>query len=156
MIALVGGMVAPDYNFNWGIVNEQDETIGAFPRCVIDPTEEGSLADKETNVDSIAGAGNQAYTNEVEKVLLVKGELPSFSSNPLFEARTIMRQALDDLKMLFGRNRCLNGACDSIMYTGSQIENLKRNDTQRPLQLRVRVKIVYSQDRSNPTQYASA
>lgn len=153
--ALVGGMKIVDgYNFDWGIVNEQDESIGNFPRCVIDPTD--SVADKENNVDSLAGIGSRDYTNEVTFTLLAKGELPEFDTNPLFAARSVLRQAHDDLKRLFGIHLNLDGECDNIMYTGSQIESLVRNDVQRPAQLRTFWKVIYSQDRQTPTLYASS
>jgi len=151
--SLVGGMlIANGYNFNWGIVNEQDESLGTFPRCVIDPTD--SLADKESNQDTLAGVGSMDYTNEVTFTLLVKGELPVFDTNPLFAIRSLLRKAHDDLKRLFGVHLNLDGECDNIMYMGSQIESLTRNDVQRPAQLRTMWKVVYSQDRQYPFLYA--
>ena len=161
MAALVAGMTKTGgYNFDWGMVNEQDESMPDasgnvnFPRCIIDPTD--SVADKETNQDSLAGVGSNDYTNEVIFTLLVKGELPTFETNPLFAARSMLRQALDDLKMLFGIHLNLDSNCDNIMYTGSQIESLMRNDIQRPAQLRTSWKVVYSHDRQKPTLYASS
>ena len=155
MADLIAGMkIAGGYNFDWGIVNEQDEAIGAFPRCVIDPTD--TIADKETNQDSVAGIGSNDYTNEVFFTLLVKGELPVFNNNPLFAIRSILRQSLDDLKKLFGINYNVLGSCDNILYAGSQIETLVRNDVQRPAQLRVFLKTTYSQDRQSPKLYASS
>lgn len=161
MAALVAGMTKTGgYNFDWGMVNEQDESMPdssgnvTFPRCIIDPTD--SVADKETNQDTLAGVGSNDYTNEVIFTLLVKGELPKFETNPLFAARSMLRQALDDLKMLFGIHLNLDSNCDNIMYAGSQIESLTRNDVQRPAQLRASFKVIYSQDRRAPTLYASS
>lgn len=161
MAALIAGMTKTGgYNFDWGMVNEQDESMpdasGSvnFPRCIIDPTD--SIADKETNQDTLAGIGSRDYTNEVLFTLLVKGELPKFETNPLFAARSMLRQALDDLKMLFGIHLNLDDECDNIMYTGSQIESLVRNDVQRPAQLRAVFKVIYSQDRQSPRLYASS
>jgi hypothetical protein len=153
--ALVGGMkIADGYNFDWGIVNEQDESIGDFPRCVIDPSD--MVADKESNMDTLAGIGSRDYTNEVMFTLLIKGELPAFDTNPLFAARSVLRKAHDDLKRLFGIHLNLDSECDNILYVGSQIESLVRNDVQRPAQLRTFWKVIYSQDRQTPTQYASS
>jgi hypothetical protein len=152
---LVAGMRKIDgYNFDWSIVNEQDETIGSFPRCVIDPTD--GLADKETNDDKLSGIGSRDYTNTVQFVLLVKGELETFSTNPLFEIRSTLRLALVDLKKLFGINYNLLGNCDNMMFSASQIESLNRNDVQRPAQLRTFWSVIYSQDRTNPDIYASS
>lgn len=156
---LISGMtVIGGYNYNWGTVNEQDESIAIFPFCVINPTD--SLADRETNVDNINGISSLDYTNEVLITLLCKGELPVFDNNPLFAIRSTLRKALDDLKMLFGTYTQLqaNGiaACDNILYVASQIEPLARNDVQRPAQLRSMWKAVYAQDRKTPTQYASS
>lgn len=155
MASLVAGIVTSDgYNFSWGIVNEQDESIGDFPRAVIDPSD--AVADKETNQDSLSGTGSRDYTNEVIFTVLVKGELPDFSTNPLFEIRSTLRKALDDLKRLFGIHLNLDSNCDNIMYAGSQIESLVRNDVQRPAQLRTFWKVIYSQDRQTPTNYSSS
>ena len=153
--SLISGMlISGGFNFNWGIVNEQDESIGAFPRCVINPTD--NLADKEMCQDSTAGLGSGDYTNEVIFTLLAKGELSEFSDNPLFDIRSTLRLALDDLKMLFGVHLNLDGTCDNIMYMASQIEPLAQNDGQRPAQLRTFWKVIYSQDRLTPSQYAGS
>jgi hypothetical protein len=155
MVALINSMnTVSGYNFNWDTVNQEDETIGDFPRCVINPTD--YLADKEKNVDDTDGKSAQDYTNEVMFTLLIIGALSSVSTNPNFDIRSTMRHALDDLKMLFGENYTVNNSCDNIMYQGSQIEYIKRNDVQRPAQLRVFFKAIYSQDRFAPSQYASS
>ena len=150
---LIAGMrIADGFNFDWGIVNEQDVTIGDFPRCVINPTDK--FADDEMSQDLTGGIGSGEYTNGVVYTLLTKGELPQFDSNPLFAIRSTLRKAQDDLKMLFGIRRSLDGTADNIMYVGSQIEPLRRNDGQRPAQLRTFWKVLYAQERNEPAQYA--
>jgi hypothetical protein len=150
MASLISGMrTTSGYNFSWQIVNEEDTSIEGFPRAVINPTD--SLADKETNMDTVAGIGSLDYTNEVLFTILVIGELDTTSTNPNFAIRSNLRKALDDLKMLFGVNYTVNDTCDNILYMGSQIEIIKRNDVQRPGQLRAIFKAIYSQDRSHPS-----
>ena len=151
---VIGMRIVDGYNFDWSVVNEQDETVGSFPRCVINPTD--GLADKETCQDTVAGVGSQDYTNEVIYTLLVKGELPAFDNNPLFAIRQTLNKASDDLKKLFSIHQNLNGLCDNIMYFRSQIESLKRNDGQRPAQLRTYWKVTYAQDRITPTKNAGS
>ena len=148
-MTVVGG-----YNFDWSIVNEEDEAIGDFPRAIIDPRD--VLADKETCVDTLAGIGSRDYTNEVLFTILVSGELPAFNNNPSFAIRSVLRKALDDLKKLFGTVNQLGGYCDNILYSASQIEPVTTNDVMSAAQLRTIWKVVYSQDRINPTQYASS
>jgi hypothetical protein len=155
MAQLIAGMTTIEgFNFNWSIVNEEEEIIGDFPRAIIDPRD--VLADKETSRDTLAGIGSNDYTNEVLFTILVSGELPAFDSNPNFAIRSIMRQANDDLKQLFGIYNQLNGLCDNILYVASQIEPIKRNDMLQTAQLRSMWKVVYSQDRISPTQYAGS
>ena len=155
MASLIGAMtIAEGYNFDWGTVNEEDLSNCTFPSAVIDPTD--SLADKEKNMDTLAGISSRNFTNEVLFTVLVSGEMPEFSSNANFESRSMLRSALDDLKMLFGTNLSINNTCDNVLYVGSQIETLKRNDVQRPTRLRTIWRVVYSQDRQNPTQYAGS
>jgi hypothetical protein len=155
MASLIVGMSINDgYNFDWKMVNQEDETLDDYPQAVINPTD--SLADKETSQDTTAGLGSQDYTNEVLFTVLVKGELKNPGSNPIFEVRSILRKCLDDLKKLFGTNYTLNNSCDNILYVGSQQEPKRNNDVQRPAQLRTIWKIIYAQDRQNPSQYASS
>lgn len=155
MVSLIEGMrTTGGYNFSWQIANEEDISIEGFPRAVINPTD--SLADKETNMDTLSGIGSLDYTNEVLFTILVIGELDTVSINPNFDIRSNLRKALDDLKMLFGVHYTANDTCDNILYMGSQIEIIKRNDVQRPGQLRVIFKSIYSQDRQIPSQRAGS
>ena len=152
---LISGMkIADGYNYDWSVVNEEDEAIGTFPRAIIDPRDE--LADREVCQDTLAGIGSRDYTNEVIFTILVAGELPAFDNNPAFAIRSTLRKALDDLKKLFGIHNQLDGACDNVLYASSQIEPIRTNDILGAAQLRTRWKIVYSQDRQTPTQYASS
>jgi hypothetical protein len=155
MSTLIAGMTTTGgYNFNWSIVNEEDDAIGNFPRAIINPRD--SLADKEQNMDTVAGIGSRDYTNEVLFTVLVAGEMAAFGVNSNFTFRSVLRKAQDDLKRLFGINNQLGGYCDNILYAASQIEPIKKNDVMSPLQLRTVFKIIYSQDRQTPTQYASS
>ena len=152
---LIKGMRKADYyNYDWSIVNEEDEAFGSFPRAIIDPRD--TLADKEVSRDTLSGIGSRDYTNEVIFTILVSGELPAFNNNPAFARRSSFRKALDDLKKLFGVNNQLRGKCDNIMYVASQIEPVRKNDVLGAAQLRAMFKVVYSQDRQDPTLYASS
>lgn len=153
MVSLIETMSeSAGFNYTWGTVNDEDAVGSTFPIAIIDPTD--SLADKETCMDQLSGLGSGDFTNEVLFTILVTGEMPEFSSNANFECRSMLRKALDDLKALFGINLNLTQTCDNIMYVGSQIEIIRRNDVQRPAKLRTIWRIIYSQDRRTPTQYA--
>lgn len=152
---LIAGIVtASGYNFNWSIINEEDEAIGNFPRALIDPRD--SVADRETCADTVAGVGSLDYTNEILFTILVRGIMPTFNNNAVFNVRSTLRKGLDDLKKLFGIYNQLEGACDNIMYVSSQIEPIRTNEILSPGQLRVIFKVIYAQDRQNPLQYASS
>lgn len=146
--------VAGGYNFDWSIINEEDDAIGTFPKATINPRD--SVADKEVSRDTDTGIGSRDYTNEVLFTILVEGALPAFNNNPAFAIRSTVRQSLDDLKKVFGVNNQLNGKCDNIMYVGSQIEPIKTNDVLATARLRAVFKVIYSQDRQDPTLYASS
>lgn len=155
MISLIAHMrKASGYNFDWSIVNEEDDAIGHFPKCTINPRD--GVADKEVSKDTEAGIGSREYTNEVMFTYLVEGELPAFNNNPAFAIRSTMRKALDDLKKVFGINNQLNGKCDNILYVASQIEPIKTNDVLATARLRAIFRVIYSQDRIDPTLYASS
>ena len=157
MTVMIAAMtVEAGYNFNWSSVeNEEDLSIGPnFPRNIINPTD--GLADNEKNNDEKDGKSSNDYTNDVLFVLLTAVQLDDPKTNPNFEIRSVCRHALDDLKRLFGSNFTLNNNCDYIMYQSSRIEYIKRNDPQRPAQLRSVWKISYSQDRNEPSQFASS
>lgn len=142
------------YNYDWSVINEEDEAIGDFPRAIIDPRD--TLADKETSRDALSGISDNAYTNEVLYTILVSGQLPAFDKNPSFAIRSSLRLALDDLKKVFGINNQLQGKCDNILYVSSQIESLRNNDVLGAAQLRTTWRVVYTQDRQDPTIYASS
>lgn len=153
--SLISGMTTVAlYNFNWSVVNQEDDAIGDFPRAIIDPRD--SQADKITNMDVITGISSNDYTNEVLFTILVTGDLVVFDDNAAFGIRSVLRKALDDLLMLFGVNNQLNGYCDNILFVGSQIEAVRTGDITSPANLRSLWKVIYSQDRKVPTQYASS
>jgi len=153
--ALITNMSIDDgFNYNWSIINEEDEAIGDFPRAIIDPRD--SFSDKESSRDTLAGIGSNDYTNEVMFTILVTGSLVNFSENPSFAIRSNLRRALDDLKQLFGIHNQLQGTCDNIMYVGSQQEPVRKNDVMSAANLRTVWKVIYSQDRIIPSQYASS
>jgi hypothetical protein len=146
--------IAGGYNFDWTTSNEEDDAYAGFPRAIIDPRD--TMADKETCMDISLGLGSQDYTNEVLFTILVTGDLPAFNNNPSFAIRSTMRKALDDLKKVFGVNNQLRGKCDNILYVSSQIEPTRKNDVLSAAQLRAVFKVIYSQDRQDPTLYASS
>lgn len=140
IVTLIEGMTkVGGYNYDWSVVNIEDQVQGSFPRAIIDPRD--VLADKETSTDTTAGLGSMDYTNEVLFTILVNGTLPQSAANPAaanppFAIRSIMRKANDDLKMLFGINNQLGGYCDNILYAASQIEPIRTNDVLQTAQLR--------------------
>lgn len=158
MTALIKAMsICTGYNYEWDTVNEIDLAVGSFPRAVIDSPIELQLG-VENNVDILNGANSQAYTNEVIFTIDVLGILAALpaSENSYFAIRKELRKALDDLKMLFGRNPTVNNTCDTIMYRDSKIAYIQRNDVLRPAGLKTSWLCIYSQDRLNPSQYCSS
>jgi hypothetical protein len=145
------------YNYNWNTVNQIDLAIGSFPRAVIDSPLEKNIG-SETNVDTLNGAHSDAYTNEATFIIEVKGSLDSLPSvtNSYFAIRDTLRRSLDDLRQLFGIHMTVNDTCDTIMYQKSNILYTQMNDVLRPASLRTAWLCVYSQDRMNPSQYASS
>lgn len=149
-VLILGMTKAGGFNFDWQTVNQPDEANGDFPRALID-------SPAETNLDPTDGPNSQAYSNDVLFVLRVKGN-QAWSNNSNFTIRSNLRLAMDDLKKLFGPNgdSSVNGSCDEILYRSHQIMALNQNDIQRPGYLRSQWICKYSQDRSDPLQYAGS
>lgn len=149
-MSVVGG-----FNYDWSTVNQLEYNIGTFPRAFV-------YSKKEKNQDSILGLSSSDYTNQVEWTIKVIGELTFPSDNPMFDIDDVYFKALDDLKALFGQTPmtipsgvgyCLNGKCDSFLYTGfEQVYDSK--DQFIPRELITSWQSVYSQDRAVPTKYA--
>jgi hypothetical protein len=157
MVALIKGMnQGAGYNYDWDTVNEIDMAIGSFPRAVIDSPIESSIG-RESNVDTLNGQHSDAYTNELVFTIQIRGEISITSINTsYFSIRDILRRALDDLKMLFAINNTVNDTCDTIMYRDSELMYIPMNDILKPAELKTSWLCTYSQDRENPSQYASS
>jgi hypothetical protein len=150
---LIGSMsVATGYYFDWLTINNRNYAIGTFPRAEV-------YVASEDNLDQKSGLGSLDYTNEITYEIIVTGKITFSSGNPFFDIVSIHNMALEDLKKLFGStnpvNRSLNGTCDSCLYKGMKVER-KAIDQFVPTRMTVTLKVTYSQDRSDPSQYASS
>ena len=144
MASLIEGIKAEPYNFVWGKCNERDMAKAMYPSAVI-------YIENETSVDDPDGVWAQEYANEVTFRIEVRARLDAQYENPVVEIRTLLLRALDDLKLLFGRNYNLDGTCDTIMYRGMTIVEEPSGDIFIPSKL-VSVWLVrYEQDRLSPT-----
>ena len=142
-MTVVGG-----YNFDWVNVNNRNYAIGDFPRAEI-------YYPNEENLDTVSGIGSRDYTNAVTFEIHVAAKLNVSSDNPIFEINEQLDLALDDLKMLFGRNPSINGTCDSFLYRGYKRE-VKSVDQFIPTKLITTFRAVYQQDRQTPSQVSSS
>lgn len=146
------------FNNDWSVVNNLNLAIGGFPRAEV-------YRPKEQNLDPIGGISSLDYTNRVTYRIVVDGELPFSSDNPVFDIEDVFSDAVDDLKMLFGRaeNRSvpimidgvLVGTMDSFLYNNFTQE-YKSTDQFIPTRLVTEWYGVYSQDRMTPTQYSGS
>jgi hypothetical protein len=154
-IAILGIKVADGYNYDWQLVNEEDEayinqqTQLGYPRAII----ESSITD---NKDDPNGPNAGAYTNEAQFTIWAKSPQASSTLNPNFTVRSNLRLAEMDLLKLFGSNISVNGSCTEILYRGGQIFLTSRNDVTNPASVRTRWLVRYTIDRTNPIQYASS
>ena len=154
MINLIKSMTQlGGYNYDWDTVNQLEYNIGTFPRIFC-------MAKKEVNLDSKNGLGSNDYTNEVNWEMHIVGMLSFPSDNPMFDIDDVLLPAIDDLKKLFGCPTSgvgynLNGTCDSFLYRGFENDYLSK-DQFIPRDMITTWLATYSQDRTNPTQYASS
>jgi hypothetical protein len=149
-VSILGLTKASGYNFDWLSVNQEDQTIGGYPRALIE-------SPQETSLDDPNGASAGMYTNEVLFIIWVTGQqLIDASPNPNFTIRSNLRLAEDDLKKLFGTNIHVNGTCDDIMFRGALIVKGDKNDVLKPASMQTQWRVRFSQDRQTPTQYAGS
>lgn len=146
MADLIEGINAEPYNFVWGPSNTLDMAKASYPSASI-------FLESENNVDDVAGTWSQAYFNEPTYRIEVKARLDAEYGDPVREIRALLYKALDDLKMLFGKNWSLEGACNTILYRGCEIIEEKSGDIFIPSKLITRWLVTYEQDRLNPTQH---
>jgi hypothetical protein len=144
--------IASGYYFDWLTINNRNYAIGTFPRAEV-------YVASEENLDQLSGIGSQDYTNAVNYEIVVTGKLTFSSVNPFFDIISVHNMALEDLKKLFGStnpiNRSLNDTCDSCLYKGMKPER-KAIDQFTPTKIVVTLRVVYSQDRSDPSRYAGS
>jgi hypothetical protein len=138
------------YNFDWTTTQNRNYAIGQFPRAEI-------YRMSEDNLDSIDGLGSNDYTNNVSYEIHIAQKITTSSANPIFDIVQYFDQALDDLKMLFGKaeNRSLSGTCCVFMYKG-HTQEYKAVDQFIPTKLITKWEAVYAQDRAIPTQLAGS
>ena len=145
------------FNYDWDTVNQLEYNIGTFPRVF-------SMSKKEDNLDTVGGIGSNDYTNKVTWELHIVGMLTYSSDNPMFDIDEVLFLALDDLKMVFGRNVYsnpqgvgynLNATCDSFLYKGFE-NDYSSTDQFIPRDIITKWEATYSQDRATPNNYAGS
>jgi len=137
-MTVVGG-----YNYNWNSPHQPDLALASFPCCVI-------LIESERCVDDQNGSDERVYTNEIDFLLIVTGQLSSTTDIPNYSINAEHNKSLDDLKKVFGTNYHITNTCDKIMYLGMEREIKKNGDIYVPGEMATRWKVYYRQDRLTP------
>jgi len=149
---LVNGMtIAGGFNFDWGTSNEPDRALNdRFPNALI-------KRGIEENQDPLGSTHSQAYHNEVDFQIVVRGKQATITKFPNVSMDTEHNKALIDLKKLFGKreNQHLNDTANSILYRSSIPVLLKSGDIFGPSDLVTEWLVRYAQDRLDPTQPAN-
>lgn len=146
---------ATGYNYDWKTTQLKQQAIGEYPRAEIYVVEENNLDETED------GLGSHAYTNECTVEIVVRNKLKLSSTNVIFDYYGVEHLLIDDLKRKFGKeeNFNLGGICDKFMYKGFVRDPENINETSRdqftPHDIKIRFKLVYSQNRNFPDLYAS-
>ena len=149
--ALIDSMtIAGGYNNDWNTINNRNYSIGPFPRAEIYSVE-------ERNMDTLAGIGSGDYTNEVDWEIHIINKMQTSATNPIFDIQDLEDAMIDDMKRLFGAidNRSVSGTVDSFLYKGFRRE-IVSTDQFTPRKIITKWTSTYSQDRVDPTQYASS
>jgi hypothetical protein len=153
MSTLIAGMrVSDGYNYDWLYTNQPDMAKVQYPTAII------TLNPDEQCLDDITTAHAGAYSCKDTFLITVVGTLLAEKELPTFEINKIWNKTLDDLKKLFGTNFSLTVdgacACDTIQYRSARRVYKKNGDIFVPGHLETTWEITYSQDRTNPTQFA--
>jgi len=93
----------------------------------------------------------KAYVNELNYILDCKVSLDKPTSNPKQSLKTKMNELAQDIKFCISNNYHINDSCDEaeILYTIRQYNN--DGNTLRSGNLKVGLKITYTQSRLNPS-----
>jgi len=136
--------IAGTFNFDWGTSNQPDAALNdKFPNALI-------LILSEENDDPLGGSHSQAYSNEVNFQIVVRGKMTAINTVPNFSMNTEHNKALVDLKTLFGKNQDINDTANSILYQSMTRNISGSGDMFRPGDMITEWLVRYSQDRINP------
>lgn len=146
MEEMILGITLGLYNFTWD-VNKTDLAKASFPVANI-------FLDNEVNLDDPQGPDSDMYFEEVNFRIEIYTRLETEMANPRWEIQLELNKALDDLKMVFGRDYTINNTADYIMYRGMVVEWIMNNDIMIPGKMITRWRVTYESDRQNPDSVA--
>lgn len=148
--ALIEGMtIAGGYNYDWGTINNIDETKqDVYPTAIVQLFQ-------IQNIDEASGASG-TISNRATFEIIIKARLTSEENIPLIAIHEEEQKAFEDLLRLFGNNYslCVDGspACHYIKF--DEVLERERHETGnmfRPSDFITRWEIFYSQLSTNPS-----
>jgi hypothetical protein len=95
--------VAGGYNADWQTVQQDDVTLGGWPRATVHLGE-------ETSNDAEEGTYHQVYACSADVLINIGVKLTTKAANPQYAIDDLLDEAIDDIKRMFGRNLSIGGA----------------------------------------------
>lgn len=135
------------YNFDWGSVNQRGDQFCTFPSAWFTFTSEEGL-------NEIDETFAESYSNSLNVRLTVKTELEGAFTDPRYENRSKLYQALEDIKKAFANGTIEDAGVLPPMYISSEIIDSPDRDVFRPSHIIINFKLTYDQDRDDPSQVA--
>lgn len=132
-----------------GVNFEQDDEVLAITRSVVSNGYPTILVTMDPNELILSGEA-KAYTSELSYVLDCKVAIADPVPNPKQALKQKMNELAQDIKYCISNNYHLNGTVDEaeLIYTTRQYQN--DGNTLRSGNLKVGLKVTYTQSRKNP------
>jgi hypothetical protein len=147
----IDGSTVGDYTYLSTIKSvyfEQDDEVTSVTKSSSNrfPT----VTIKQEPGETVNSGESKAYQNEIFYTLCFKVSLGTPSSNPRQALKVKMNEVLQDLKFAIYNDYHLNDTCDEAHVLSSSREYYSDGKTLRNGQINVRIRIEYTQSRSNP------
>jgi len=134
------------YNADWQTVQQDDVTLGGWPRATVHLGE-------ETCNDAEDGTYHQVYACSADVMIDIGVKLTTKSPNPQYAIDDLLDEAIDDIKRMFGRNLSIGGAGTlPLLYVSCSTPDLATGDVFVTKTATMTWTISYLQCRTEPSQ----
>lgn len=134
------------YNADWQTVQQDEVTLGGWPRATVHLGE-------ETSTDTEDGTFHEVYNCTADVLVNIGVKLTTKKANPQYEIDDMLNEAIDDIKRMFGRNVSIGGAGTlPILYVSCSTPEYATGDVFVTKTSTMTWTISYLQCRTEPSQ----